>query len=141
MFGGIVSKIPSGWLLCDGTSYSTSTYPDLYNVITNNFGGDSSNFNVPDLRARFPLGVGSTTNNNYSLAADGGEEYHTLTVPEMPLHAHGLTNNGASYTPGGYVSSVQAYYNGDSGNTSYVGGGLPHNNMPPYVPLNFIIKF
>ena len=51
------NTIPSGWLVCDGKSYSTATYPSLYAAISNIYGGDSSNFNVPNLVDRAPVGV------------------------------------------------------------------------------------
>ncbi|NIV28780.1 MAG: hypothetical protein GWN58_04475, partial [Anaerolineae bacterium] len=47
---------PSGWVLCDGTSYSTASQPDLFAVVGYTYGGSGANFNVPDLRGRMPLG-------------------------------------------------------------------------------------
>ena len=54
-YGGTTT--PEGWLMCDGTSYSQSTYPDLFVAIGTAFGGDGSNFNVPDFKGRFLRGV------------------------------------------------------------------------------------
>lgn len=100
-------SLPSGYLLCDGNAVSRTTYSDLFNAIGTTYGsGDgSTTFNLPDLRARFPLGVNnsnlpngedgllSTRNRNDS----GGEESHQLNNSEMPLHSHGVTDSGHSH--------------------------------------------
>jgi microcystin-dependent protein len=139
---------PAGWLFCDGSYYSIGTYNNLYNVIGPTFGGTAGTFAVPDLRDRFPLGLG--INYGISLGQLGGEQTHTLTANEMPTHNHALTNNTGtsvmSYgttTPGYDVASFMA---GNGGNTvpqistETAGLGAAHNNMPPYIVLNFIIK-
>jgi microcystin-dependent protein len=57
------ASAPTGWLMCDGTSYSTSVYPDLFSVLGYTYGGSSGNFNVPDLRGRVPIGAGTGAQN------------------------------------------------------------------------------
>jgi microcystin-dependent protein len=95
-FGG--NTEPSGYLLCDGRSVSSTIYADLYRVLGTRYGGDALNFNIPDMRARVPIGSGNTSYNLtngvsmgskvYALGERGGEEKHLLTVNEMPSHNH-----------------------------------------------------
>ena len=146
-YGGTTA--PFGWLLCDGSPYSSGVDPifqPLYSVIGTTFGtGDNtpSSFNVPDLRQKTIFGVGANTaTHNFNIGAIGGEENHQLTVNEMPAHTHTvdapITQNGQNFAGGGSVSSIQP---GQSAITSSsTGGGLVHNNMPPYVAINYIIK-
>ncbi len=92
-FGG--SDIPSGWLLCDGTPYSRTTYKDLFSAIGTAWGiGDgSSTFNVPDLRDRFVLGAGLV----HALASIGGSSTQTLSVANLPPHNHGINDPGHTH--------------------------------------------
>ena len=135
---------PTGWLSCRGAAVSRATYPALFAVLGTRFGaGDgSTTFNLPDLRGRFPYGA--------SVDADvgntGGAETHTLTVDEMPSHAHilgGVRQDGAGADRNrltgttGTASTVAA---GDTYGVRHAGGGQPHNNMPPYIEINYIIR-
>ena len=139
IFGG--GKVPDGFLLCNGSSYSRTAYPELFAAIGITFGaGDgSTTFNVPNLATRVPVGKGT----GYALGATGGEATHILTVNEMPSHSHNLSDPvvapGAS---GGGVAGME--WNTDSHNwgTRYAvatGGSQPHNNMQPYTVVNYII--
>lgn len=76
------------WLLCDGSEVSRLTYQDLFSVIGVMYGSGNSNdtFNLPDFRARFPLG---SNNSDGSPLVTGGASSHVLTVAEMPMHTHG----------------------------------------------------
>ena len=83
------SSAPAGWLICDGTSHPTATYPDLFAVLGYTWGGSGANFNVPDLRSRITLGAGQGTGlSNRAFAASGGEEAHPLTIAELAAHNH-----------------------------------------------------
>ena len=86
------TSAPTGWLLCDGSAVPSATYGDLYAVITNTYGGDATNFNLPDLRGRVIAGkddMGGTSADRLTnqsggldgdtLGATGGAETHTLT--------------------------------------------------------------
>ena len=148
------ASAPSGWLLCQGQAVSRTTYAALYAVCGTAYGtGDgSSTFNLPDLRARMPLGLnGSGTFN--ALGKTGGEENHTLTTAEMPSHGHEVTAGNAMPKLGAWATNMGAgsswrsisITNGSDGalgvvSASNTGGGGAHNNMPPYVVMSFIIK-
>ena len=132
MYGAATA--PTGWLLCDGSAVSRTTYADLFAIIGTTFGvgNGSTTFNLPDLRDRFVVGAGTSYNNNDT----GGEATHVLTIEEMPAHSHGIYI-GQGTRPGTYHSDSS--YNQQI-NTTSVGGGQPHNNLPPYIGLTFIIK-
>lgn len=149
------STAPSGWLLCDGQSYLISTYRDLYNAIGTTYGGYGQSFQVPDLRGRFP--VGKDTGTFAALGGKGGEEKHTLTISEMPAHQHSGNDRawhdrqkrngqqwftGLNHDGGSWMANVanDALTSQDTA-TGTTGGSQPHNNLPPYLSLNFIIKY
>lgn len=105
--GGIISyggaAAPTGWLLCDGSSYATATYPNLFAAIGYAYGGSGANFTVPDLRGRIPVGKNAGT--FATLGATGGSETHTLTNAEIPIHNHGGTSGATSAgTPAGSIT-------------------------------------
>lgn len=88
--GGVT---PSGWLLCQGQSLSTITYPALFNAIGYVYGGSGSNFTVPDLRTRAPRGVGT----GFVLGAIGGADTVGITANNLPVHTHSLTDPGHTH--------------------------------------------
>jgi microcystin-dependent protein len=104
------SSAPTGYLLCDGTSYSTTTYSDLFSAIGYAWGGSAGNFNVPDLRGRVTIGAGSGTGLTLrTLATYSGEENHVLASGETPLisHTHTFTvPSSTGTTSTGTSSSV-----------------------------------
>jgi microcystin-dependent protein len=84
----------SDWLICDGSAVSRTTYAALYAVIGTNFGtGDNSTtFNVPDMRSRMPIGVGTGTGlSARTLAQTSGTETHTIASGNLPTHTHTLS--------------------------------------------------
>lgn len=172
---------PSGYLLCDGTAVSRTTYATLFAAIGTTYGtGDgSTTFNVPNLKGKVPVGrdAADTNFNNLNTPTTYiGEKAHALSSGEMASHSHtfsGTTStNGdhshqqsgtwSSYTShnhysvGGTAQSsdpVQgtSYSMGNtygagshshtySGTTSSAGSGTAHNNVQPYIVLNYIIK-
>ena len=148
MFAG--NFAPAGWMFCEGQTLPISENESLFQLIGTTYGGDGqSTFALPDLRSRVPIHQG----NNFILAETGGVEEVTLTVPQLPAHSHGLT---ATDTPGtqtspagnrlGQSRNVVPYIN-DAPNGTFragavgpTGGSQPHNNMQPYLCVNFIIS-
>ena len=145
MYGG--SSSPSGWLYCNGQAVSRTTQSNLFNAIGTTFGnGDgSTTFNLPDLRDRFPLGdrnnggsdASRVDNVSKGLGATGGEDEHKLTEAEMPSHNHSLDID-TNYEING--SDASSDFGCSGANTSSAGGDQPHNNMPPFLAVSFIIK-
>jgi microcystin-dependent protein len=91
---------PAGWLMCDGHAVSRQTYASLFSVIGTTYGsGDgSTTFNLPDLRSCVVVGAGQGPGlSSYALGSRGGEETHTLTVAEMPAHAHAVSDPGHAH--------------------------------------------
>lgn len=130
----------AGWLLCDGTAVSRTTYADLFAAIGTAFGvGDgSTTFNVPDARGRAPIGVG--TGSGLTARAMGvkvGEETHVLTTAELAAHTHSVAFVGG----GGGIPSSSINTNAISmQNTGSTGSGSAHNTMQPSIAFNFVIK-
>lgn len=117
---------PSGWLICDGSAVSRTEYAELFAVIGSKYGiGDGeTTYNLPDLRAKFLLGASE----DYPLSSIGGEASHKLTQDEIPTSV-------ASFPVYGQQSWASVrQVNGAADN-------LTHNNMPPYLAINYIIKF
>src|SRR5712664_185138 len=97
LYGG--PGVPSGWLICDGSAVSRTTYAALFSAIGTYWGaGDSINtFNVPDMRGRTPIGYVNSAAPGITartFGSRGGEESHPMSVGEMPNHGHVLTDNG-----------------------------------------------
>ncbi len=141
MFAG--ASIPSAWLLCDGAAVSRTTYAALFAVIGATFGNGngSTTFNLPGLRGRSPIGTGQGSGlSNRNLGDSAGEEDHTLTEAEMPAHTHGWSSLGTGIDTGsGWPYGAQG---GTVGiNLSKTGGGRAHNNMQPFLAVNFAIKY
>jgi microcystin-dependent protein len=86
---------PTGFVLCDGTSYATTgAMAALFAVIGYTYGGSGANFNVPDARGRATVGAGQGSGlTNRALAAVGGEEGHVLTAAELASHTHTMANH------------------------------------------------
>ena len=95
------SSAHNGWLKCDGTAISRTAYADLFAIISTNFGvgNGTTTFNLPDARGRVlgTTGAGSGLTSR-SLGASVGAETHTLTVGEMPVHSHGVTDPGHTHS-------------------------------------------
>jgi len=106
------STAPAGWLLCDGSSVSKTTYSALYNVIGTTYGSGSNAqlFLLPNTTGRTIRGGGTT-------GQVGGSDTVTLTVSNIAPHGHGLSQNGLSYNGGGAVSSVQPNFTSNGSST------------------------
>lgn len=93
MYGG--SSAPTGWLLCDGSAVSRTTYADLFTAIGVNYGAGngSTTFNLPNFTGRFPVGINGSDSDFNSLSDTGGSKNHSHTVPS---HQHNLSDAGAA---------------------------------------------
>jgi microcystin-dependent protein len=150
---------PRGWAFCQGQLLSIAQNTALFSILGTTYGGDGqTTFALPDLRGRVPIHPGQGPGlPSHSLGEQGGEPTHTLITTEMPAHSHaaqasGVSAGGNSGSPGGgtWASSTardniysnaapnapMATNNLTVGNT---GGSQPHNNMQPYLGINFII--
>lgn len=137
-YGGVT--VPAGWLLCDGATVSRSTYSGLFGAlgVTYGSGDGATTFTLPDLRGRAAIGAGQGVPlSNRTLGQKLGAETHTLTVAEMPSHSHSFGGGYASEF-GGYNSQALTPTSATTGSS---GGNGAHNNMPPSLVLNFIVKF
>lgn len=145
---------PRGWAFCDGQILPINQNQSLYSLLGTTYGGDGrTSFALPDMRGRTPIHVGrSEGGSEHREGQKSGEETHTLSANEMPQHDHvwGLskqtaqTNSGANaifadsapndvYTVPGNMTPLAP------GIITNVGGGQAHNNMMPYIALNFCI--
>jgi microcystin-dependent protein len=162
---------PSGWLVCDGSAVSRTTYANLFAVLGVTYGaGDASTtFNIPDLRGRVAVGgnnasLANGANGTYTsrnMADNGGAETHTLVELEMPQHRHLIVvaDNPGTSSPAGLTSAnqvaVQNVHGGGGsdqytmagssvaswvGRSSETGSGNAHENMPPFLSINYIIR-
>lgn len=145
---------PMNYLPCDGRTLNIASYNALYALIGTRFGGNgTTTFNLPDLRGRIAVGMGQGTGlTNRIIGAVGGAETHLLSANEMPVHTHSLpVNTGVGNTdiPNGTFlarnsEGVKQYSNTPStsyGILSNAGNGQSHNNMPPFVTMNFVICY
>ena len=132
------TNAPSGWLLCNGAAVGRTNYSQLFFVIGTAYGvgNGSTTFNVPNMVQRFPLGV---TN---ALGATGGASSVTLTVNQMPAHTHNIQYSPTQKYVLGPGAADAGRDGADTGFTTLsTGGGQPHTNMPPYLTVNYIIKY
>lgn len=142
MYAG--STVPSGWLLCDGSEVSRTTYANLFNAIGITYGsGDgSTTFNLPNLKGKIIVGQDTNDTSFDTIGETGGEKTHKLTVNEMPKHAHEIPY--VAQTQGTSYAGVQGSTTLNWWSASYMheaGGDQAHNNLQPYVVMNYIISY
>ena len=145
---------PQGWALCNGQLLSIQDFEVLFQVIGTTYGGDGqTNFGLPDLQGRVPIhqgaGPGLTPR---GVAETGGTETVTITIDTLPAHVHvemassGPANAGAGPAGSVLAGTVANVYGSVAPNVAMAptaigpsGGGRPHENMAPFVALNYII--
>ena len=132
---------PSGWLICDGSAISRAEYPKLFLAIGTLYGaGDgTSTFNLPNLKGRVSVGFDSAQTEFSVLGNTGGEKAHSLTADENGAHTHEISSY--IYLDGSYLdlnaSDIPCMYTTSESASS--GLGTAHNNLQPYIALNYII--
>lgn len=148
---------PRGWAFCNGQILPINQNQALFSLLGTTYGGNGqTTFALPNLQGRMPIGFG----NGHNLGDVGGETAHTLIASEMTAHTHDVTLKGATIpntaSPSNAVfapvklgaATYKAFANGAAANTSTplkgspttsVGGSQPHENMPPYSVLNYVI--
>jgi microcystin-dependent protein len=149
-FGG--SSAPTGYLLCDGTAVSRTTYSALYAVVGTTYGvGDNSTtFNVPNLKGKVAVGRDSSQSEFDTLGETGGAKTVSLTEAQMPPHIHSINpsmivggghvqypNTGTAYSPLGNSPSANVTITSAGGTAGTVEA---HPNLQPYLVINYIIK-
>ena len=142
-FSGAVA--PDSYLLCDGAEVSKETYAALFAVIGDTFGvaSEETVFKLPDMRGRVPVGAGQGDDlSERVIGATDGKEVHQLTVDEMPNHSHDLVTVDGRGSLYDYPvrEDLQASIVNMSNRITATGGDQPHNNMQPYLVVNYIIK-
>ena len=146
---------PQDWAFCDGTMLQVNDNQALFALIGNRYGGDGrTTFALPDMRGRLPVHQGAGTGlSPRALASSGGTETVTLTEAQMPAHSHMLmamtSVAGNSQPQGNMLAKVSVpIYATEQGTptvampadmVSAAGGGQSHNNLMPYLCLNYII--
>jgi microcystin-dependent protein len=155
MFAG--NFAPAGWMLCEGQLLAISEFEALFNLLGTTYGGDGqSTFALPDLRGRLPMHMGQ----GFTLAENGGVEVVTLTVQQIPSHSHvplcSVAGNSGTpvrnYWATDPFGNTAAYNESDGsmmsvgnghgvpGAIGSAGGSQPHNNLSPYLCVDFIIS-
>jgi microcystin-dependent protein len=143
------SFAPVGWFLCNGQLLPISEYEVLFQLIGTTYGGDGqTTFALPNLQGRIPIHQGS----GFVMGQLPGTETVTLTLSEIPAHAHALsaqtgTGNMPSPAGGVWAGSALEQFSTAAPTSSMAallvntGGDQPHSNLPPYLTVNFVIAW
>jgi microcystin-dependent protein len=147
MFAG--NFAPVGWSFCNGALIPISQNDALFNLIGTTYGGDGQNtFGLPNLQSRVPVHVGP----GFALGQSGGAETVTLTTSQLPAHSHvaqAFATQGANPTPANGVWAQSTLNSFDTNNPTInmdpaaigsSGGSQPHDNMIPFLVINFILS-
>jgi len=145
---------PKGWAFCDGQLMPLSQNTALFSLLGTTYGGDGkSNFALPNMQGNAPMHPGQGPGLSlHDLGETGGSETVSLLESEIPAHSHGFTASqadGISRLPGGNLVANMIGVNGyappgaivqmSDNSIAPAGGDQPHNNMQPYLTLNFCI--
>lgn len=152
MFAG--NFAPAGWAFCDGQLLPISENDALFVLLGTTYGGDGQEtFALPNLQSRVPLHCGTgPAGSTYQLGESGGVEQVTLTTSQIPSHSHALLAADAPATatsPGGSLpaEASKRFYVAPSSLVAASplaiapsGGSQPHENVQPFLCVNFIIS-
>lgn len=156
MFG--FNFAPVGWMACAGQILSIAGNETLFTLIGTTYGGDGqTTFALPDLQGRIPIGMGQGGGlSNRTIGQESGVETVTLTVNQIPAHTHLMNANAnpgnaeaptnaypAKAVPGGanaYTTSPNTTVNMSPNMVTSIGGSQPHDNMMPFLTVNFCIS-
>ena len=144
---------PKGWAFCDGQILPISQNTALFSLLGTNYGGNgTSTFALPDLQGSVPIHQGEGQGlSPYYVGETGGVPYVPLNLSETPQHTHNITaqtidqGDNRIPSPSLNLGNTQMYSNAQPSGTmdqtalSLYGNGQPHNNMQPYLTLNFNI--
>jgi microcystin-dependent protein len=139
---------PRGWALCNGQLLPINQNQALFSLLGTTYGGDGRvNFALPDLRGRAQLHFGSS----HTLGETSGQQAHTVSISELPAHAHTLqasstTGNAPVTTANVLAANPSALYHAavdldamSPATVTSVGGSQAHLNMQPFLTLSFCI--
>ena len=143
---------PKGWAFCNGQLLAINQNQALFSLLGTTYGGDGRvTFGLPNLQGRSPVHEGTDPDgNSHTLGQTGGQANVTLTAGQMPVHAHqaqadSAVASAASPAANAWADSSSAPYSAsanavmNAGSVQQQGGGQAHNNMPPYLVLNYVI--
>jgi microcystin-dependent protein len=138
---------PKGWAFCNGQLLPINQNQALFSILGTTYGGDGRvNFALPNLQGRMPVHVGD----GISLGELGGETAHTLNISELPAHSHTPVGSNNAPSAGDATNNLWSTFANNQYNSQPntamspaciqpAGGSQPHDNMSPYLVLNFVI--
>ena len=142
-----------GWAFCDGQILSIAQNQALFALLGTTYGGDGQmTFALPDLRGRVPVHQGALNGTPFTIGQSGGEEAVTLTTNQIPAHSHipqafasqgnqaSPANNVWGATPLNLYSAANPGVSMSPAAVGQAGGSQPHENMIPFLAVNFIIS-
>jgi len=152
MFAG--NFAPVGWMFCEGQTLAIAENDALFTLIGTTYGGDGQEtFNLPNLASRVPIHMGTGPDGTtYQVGEQSGTEQETLTVQQIPIHSHQWLASNANANTVEPVGGVSAITQGDFYTSSFsginmaaqsitaAGGSQPHENVQPFLCINFIIS-
>jgi len=135
----ITTDLPTNTIACDGGTYNREDYPILYAVIDSTYIINADTFSTPNMAGCFIVGVGQHDGITYSTGDEGGQAFITLVESEMPSHSHTIPQIVGAPTQEGIGISRNITVPILTDFTGSTGGGLPHENRPPYVAVKYCV--